>query len=482
MLEAVIGLEIHVQIDTRSKTFCGCSSEYGAAPNAHTCPVCLGLPGALPVLNQEVVEKGIIAGLALNCSIEPRSILARKNYFYPDLPKAYQISQYELPINVGGYVEVELEGKPVKRVGIVRAHIEEDAGKLVHDEDPKGPSYVDLNRCGVPLLEIVTDPDIRTPDEAVAFLQSIKEIMQYAGVSRCNMEKGELRVDVNISVREQGEQVLGVKQEIKNMNSFANVKRALEYEIKRQTRVLRSGGMLVQETRLFNPQKNATVSMRTKEEAHDYRYFPDPDLVPITIDQARIDELREALPELPAQRRGRFVEEYGIPMQDALVLCSTRSTADYFEQAAAGYGQPKRVANWMITELMRYLNEQRIGIGQYPVTPDMLREMFELIDGGTISTKMAKEVFDEMSRTGERAARIVENKGLRQIDDAGELGGVVEQTIQENPKVVDDFVQGKEKAFGFLMGQVMKKTRGKANPALANKLLREKLNAIGSGS
>lgn len=482
MLEAVIGLEIHVQIDTRSKTFCGCSAGYGAEPNTHTCPVCLGLPGALPVLNQEVVRKGVIAGLALNCRIAPYSVLARKNYFYPDLPKAYQISQYELPLNTDGSVLIEQggAGEPGRGGGpvrIVRAHIEEDAGKLVHDEDPRGPSYVDFNRCGVPLLEIVTAPDIRGPQEAVSFLQAVREIMQYTGVSECNMEKGELRVDVNISLREQGTGSMGVKQEIKNMNSFANVKRALEYEIKRQTRILRAGGSLGQETRLFNQQKNATVTMRTKEEAHDYRYFPDPDLVPIELSGEYVNRLRAELGELPAEKRRRFVEDYGLTAHDAEVLCSSHRVASYFEEAARGYPQPKRLANWIITELMRRLNERRLDIRHCPVRPDMLRGLLELIDRGTISRKMAKEVFEEMNATGESPERIVSGRGLRQVADEDELAAVVDQVLAENQQVVQDVLRGKEKAVGFLIGQVMKKTGGKASPGIANRLVRSRLQA-----
>jgi len=473
--ETVIGLEIHIQLNTKSKTFCSCSTEFGSPPNTHTCPVCLGLPGALPVLNEEVVRKGVAAGLALNAQVENRSIFARKNYFYPDLPKAYQISQYELPINTGGQVRIATSEGTEKWIGITRAHLEEDAGKLVHDENPQGPSYVDLNRCGVPLLEIVTEPDIRDPDEAYQLLVAIKEIMQYAGVSECNMEKGELRVDVNISLRKFGELKLGVKQEIKNMNSFANVKRALEYEVKRQSKLLRSGEKLVQQTRLFDVNKNATVPMRSKEEAQDYRYFPDPDLVPVDLTEKEVENIREVLPELPEAKRARFIDEYGLTDYDAANLCTNLKIANYFEEAVKNYGKPKKIANWMLSEFMRYLNEQRIEIDQSSVTPTMLRELFDLMDNGIISGKIAKDVFTDMTSSGKSAGSIVESKGLKQVTDEGALEAVISEVISENASVVEELRGGKDRAFGFLVGQVMKKTKGKANPILANRLLKERI-------
>jgi aspartyl-tRNA(Asn)/glutamyl-tRNA(Gln) amidotransferase subunit B len=473
--EAVIGLEIHVQLDTKTKTFCGCSTEFGAGPNSHTCPVCLALPGALPVLNERVLERGVMAGLAFNCEISHFSVFARKNYFYPDLPKAYQISQYALPLNSKGCVTILDERNREMRIGITRAHLEEDAGKLLHDENPRGPSYIDFNRCGVPLLEIVTEPDIRTPEQADKFLTAVKEILQYAGVSECNMEKGELRVDVNISLRKTGETSFGVKQEIKNMNSFSNVKRALEYEIKRQSRILDTGGSLSQETRLFDQSKNITVAMRSKEEAHDYRYFPDPDLVPLRISDAFIERMRKQLPELPEAKRDRFVSQYGLTRYDAEIICLSHKNASYFEQACEGYDNPKKIANWFLSELLKELNQAKIEIDQFPVKPKMLRELFELMDRGEISGKIAKEVFALMISTGKTASEVVREKGLRQLTDTEQLVRVADEVIRENHRAVEEYRSGKQTVFGYLVGQVMKKTKGKANPQLVNRLLRERI-------
>ena len=476
--EAVIGLEIHVQILTKTKTFCRCSTAYGDQPNSHTCPVCLGLPGALPVLNEEALRKAIIAGVALGCDVSRFSVFARKNYFYPDLPKSYQISQYELPLNAHGAVTILDERNREKRIGITRAHLEEDAGKLIHDEDSRGPSYVDFNRCGVPLLEIVTEPDMRTAGEAYGFLSAVKEIMQYTGVSECSMEKGELRVDVNVSLREAGSPALGVKQEIKNMNSFANVRKAIDYEILRQTHILSKGGALRQETRLFDQGKYVTIPMRTKEEAHDYRYFPDPDLVPVELDESFIQKVRDTIPELPAEKRKRFIAQYGLTPHDAETLCSSAKLADYFEETARGYTQPKKIANWIMSEFLKVINEKNIEVDQSPVTPSLMRELFTFIDEGQISGKIAKGVFQTMCATGKTARSVIEEQGLRQVTDQGSIGAVVDEVLSENRAVVMDVKNGKEKAFGFLVGQVMKKTGGRANPRLVNDRLRKEIERI----
>jgi len=475
--EAVIGLEIHVQLNTKSKTFCSCSTEYGEEPNSHTCPVCLGLPGALPVLNEEALKKAVRAGHALNCKVAGYSVFARKNYFYPDLPKAYQISQYEHPININGYLIIKDDNGDDKKIGITRAHLEEDAGKLVHSEDPNGPSYVDLNRCGIPLLEIVSEPDIRSSDEAYRFLGAIKEIMQYIGVSNCNMEKGELRVDVNISMRKIGKKGFGVKQEIKNMNSFANVKRALEYEIKRQTKILRSGESLKQETRLFDTRKNVTTTMRSKEEDHDYRYFPDPDLVPLMLERDFIDKIKESLPELPDAKRQRFINEYGLTNYDAVTLCGSYKIANYFEESVKNYNKPKKIANWILSEVIRVLNDNKIEIDTFNVTPSMIRGLFNLIDSGVISGKMAKKVFGEMVASGKKAEIIIDESGLKQVTDEEEILNVINEVINENKRVVADYLDGKKNAFGFLIGQVMKKTHGKANPKIVNEILKDKIDS-----
>ncbi len=475
--EAVIGLEVHVELQTASKIFCCSSTAFGAAPNTHLCPVCLGLPGTLPVLNRSAVEAAIKVGLALNCSIARFCKFDRKHYFYPDLPKNYQISQYDMPIAYGGHLLIEGEGGGTVSIGITRVHMEEDAGKLLHKGGDAADVYslVDYNRAGVPLLEIVSDPDIRTPAQARAYLDKLKTIIQYTGVSDCRMEEGSLRCDANISVRPVGAQAFGTKTEIKNMNSFRAVQKALEYEIERQIRCVRSGERVVQETRTWDEAAGVTRSMRSKEEAHDYRYFPDPDLAPVVISPSWIDEIREHLPELPDARRRRYVDEYDLPAYDAGVLTSSRELGDYFEECVRLYPRPKTVSNWVMGELLRMLNDTNSVIGEARVSPGQLAAMLELIDNGTISGKTAKEVFEEMFRTGKGAREIVRGKGLEQISDEAALAGVIEQVVSEHPGPVADYCSGKERALGFLVGQVMRLTRGKANPGVVNRLLRERL-------
>lgn len=476
--EAVIGLEVHVELKTNTKIFCSCTTEFGGDPNTHVCPVCLGLPGALPVLNKKVVEYAIKTGLALNCEIEPFTKFDRKNYFYPDLPKNYQTSQDDLPIAKNGYLDIEVGGQ-VKRIGINRAHMEEDAGKLVHAGETittSSGSYVDYNRGGVPLIEIVSEPDLRTPEEARIYLEQLKAILEYIEVSDCRMEEGSLRCDANVSVRPVGQRELGTKTEIKNMNSFRALQKALEYEIQRQIQVLEEGGTIVQETRSWDETKNITVSMRTKEEADDYRYFPDPELAPVVIEAEWVDEIRKTLPELPAVKKKRFVEEFGLPSYDAHVLTSSKALAQFFEAVLEHYHDAKAVSNWIMGELLRLLNASGKEIQESPITPQGLAELLTLIDKGTISGKIGKQVFEEMFNTGQGAEEIVKAKGLVQITDEGAIKAVVEKVIAANPKSVEDYKNGKKQAIGFLVGQVMKETKGKANPQLVNKFLQELLN------
>lgn len=474
--EAVIGLEVHVELKTNTKIFCPSTTEFGGDPNSHVCPVCLGLPGVLPVLNQKVLEYAIRASLALNCQIALFSKFDRKNYYYPDLPKNYQISQYDLPIAEHGHLDIDLEGA-VKRIGITRVHMEEDAGKLVHQGTISTTpfSLVDYNRTGVPLIEIVSEPDLRAPEEARAYLEKLKAIIQYTGVSDCKMEEGSLRCDANVSVRPRGQKELGTKAEIKNMNSFKALQKALDYEIKRQIKVLEEGGRIVQETRTWDDNKGVTLSMRSKEEAHDYRYFPDPDLVPMVIDPGFVEKIRSSLPELPDQRKQRYVRELGLSEYDAGVLTSTREVADYFEACLDAYPNSKAVGNWVMGDLSRLLNANNMEITQCKIKPAQLGEMLKFIDKGTISGKIAKAVFEDMFATGKDPEQIIKDKGLVQISDESAIAAVADQVIAGNPKVVEDFRAGKEKALGFLVGQVMKATRGKANPELVNKLLKEKI-------
>src|SRR5512136_2215517 len=435
--QAVIGLEVHAQLLTDSKIFCGCSTRFGAAPNSQTCPVCLGFPGALPVLNRKVVEYAIRAGLATNCRIAPRSIFARKNYFYPDLPKGYQISQYELPICIGGHLDIEADGE-VKKIGITRIHMEEDAGKLVHgDVSGLGSgSGVDLNRACTPLLEIVSEPDMRSADEAVAYLKKLHQIIVYLGICDGNMEEGSFRCDANVSVMPVGSDKFGTRTETKNVNSFRFVKQAIEYEIERQIDVIEDGGRIVQETRLFDPNSGTTRSMRGKEEAHDYRYFPDPDLVPLVISNDWVEDVRLSLPELPDLKKERYVQELGLSAYDAEVLTAGRELGDYFEACAALYPQAKTVANWVMGEVTRALNEENRSITDCPITPELLAALLKLVEDGTISGKIAKTVFDEMWKTGKEPARIVEEKGLVQVSDTGAIEALIDAVLaKESGKV-----------------------------------------------
>ncbi|TAL32946.1 MAG: Asp-tRNA(Asn)/Glu-tRNA(Gln) amidotransferase subunit GatB [Spirochaetes bacterium] len=473
--EPVIGLEVHVQLNTETKIFCGCSTRFKADANTQTCPVCLGLPGVLPVLNEEALKKAIMAGLALNSKISGYSKFDRKNYFYPDLPKAFQISQFDKPICVGGFVEIKT-GESTKRIGITRLHLEEDAGKSIHSEDPAvRVSYVNFNRTGVPLAEIVSEPEIASSDEAYTYLQNLKTIMKYLDVSDCNMEEGSLRCDVNISLRVKGTKPFGQKVEIKNMNSFRAVKLAIEFEIQRQTRALEGGERVPQETRLWDANRNETFSMRSKEEAHDYRYFPEPDLPPVIIDQAYIDAIRSRLPELPAERRARFVAEYGIPPYDAEVLTSVKQLADYYESVVREGVNAKKASNWIMVELMARLDDPE-KIFDFIVKPAQLAGLLKLIDDTTISGKIAKTVFEEMVSTGGDPESIVKEKGLVQVTDTSAIEAIVDKVLAENAQSVADFRSGKGKALGFLVGQVMKESKGKANPQMVNEILARKLS------
>ncbi len=471
--ESVIGLEIHAQLLTESKMFCGCSTRFGAEPNTQTCPVCAGLPGALPVINKKAIEYVIKTGLALNCEITTYSRFARKNYFYPDLPKGYQISQYELPLCRGGFLEISSNGQK-RRVRLTRIHLEEDAGKNIHESTGEY-SLIDLNRAGVPLMEIVTEPDIRTPKEAAEFMRRLRMVLRYLDVCDGNMEQGSLRCDANISVRPMGQKEFGVKTEIKNMNSFRFIEKALDYEIKRQIKILKEGGKIIQETRLFDSNKGITESMRSKEEAHDYRYFPEPDLMPVEVDRAWLEEIKLQIVELPDAKRKRFISEYRLPEHDTELLTSERTMAEWFEEAVKVGGEPKTVSNWIMGELMRLLNEENKQIEECGLKPVQLVDLLKLIDRGTISGKIAKAVFEEMYKTGKDADTIVKEKGLIQITDEAGIEAVVDEVLQKNPKELERFKAGEEKLMGFFVGQVMKKTKGKANPKIVNELLKKKL-------
>ncbi|MCS7000795.1 MAG: Asp-tRNA(Asn)/Glu-tRNA(Gln) amidotransferase subunit GatB [Bacteroidota bacterium] len=476
--EAVIGLEVHAQLLTATKAFCRCSTQYGAAPNTNVCPVCLGHPGALPVLNRQVVEYTLRMGIATGCTIRPRSRFARKNYFYPDLPKGYQISQYEDPICYNGSIEIELDDGTTKRIGITRIHMEEDAGKSIHDLDVD--TLVDLNRCGVPLIEIVSEPDIRSPREAVLYLQAIRQIVMYLGICDGNMEEGSLRCDANVSVRPRGQTRFGTKTEVKNLNSFRNVERALAYEIERQIAVLRAGGSIQQETRMWDAAQGKTRPMRTKEFAHDYRYFPEPDLVPVEVQPEWIDRIRAELPELPLERKRRLQAQYGIPAYDAGILVAEREVAEYFEQTCALLEHPsperyKLVSNWIMTEVLRVLGEQKISIATFPIEPARLAELVELQSSQTINSRIAKELFAEMLSNRATPKAIVAERGMAQVSDTAFIVELVERALDENPDTIEKYRNGKTQVLGFLVGQVMKYSHGKANPEIVRQLLLERL-------
>ena len=477
--EPVIGLEVHAQLSADSKIFCGCKAEYGAPPNSLTCPVCLGLPGALPVLNKKAVEYAMKMILAVGGEVQLRSVFARKNYFYPDLPKGYQISQFDLPLGEGGVVEFQIEGgKSRKTVRLKRIHLEEDAGKSLHPESGEDFTRIDLNRCGVPLIEIVTEPEINTPQEAYGYLTKLKQMLQYLRICSADMEKGHLRCDANVSVRPAGAHILGIRTEVKNLNSFKAVEKALAYEIERQIGILKSGGKIEQCTLLWDDKRQAAESMRSKEESHDYRYFPEPDLVNLTIDEVWLEKIRAELPELAEARVKRFISQYNIPEYDAMVLTDSRELADYYEDLMKEFNDGKAASNWIMTELLRVLNEERADIATFRIKPKMLAELLGYVQSGKISGKIAKDVFVEMIETSKTAGEIILSKGLTQISDDSLIRGVIAKVIAENDDNLRKYLSGTKQIFGFFVGQVIKETGGKANPGLVNKLLKEKLDDL----
>ncbi|ALP54374.1 glutamyl-tRNA amidotransferase [Candidatus Tenderia electrophaga] len=472
--EVVIGLEIHAQLATKSKIFSGASTAYGAAPNTQACAVDLGLPGVLPVLNKEAVRMAVKFGLATNCEITRRSVFARKNYFYPDLPKGYQISQYELPIVANGHLDIELEDGATKTIGITRAHLEEDAGKSLH-EDFHGMTGIDLNRAGTPLLEIVSEPDLRNAKEAVAYMRKVHSLVQYLEICDGNMQEGSFRCDANVSVRIKGESKFGTRAELKNLNSFRFIERAINYEVERQIEIIEGGGEVVQETRLYDADKHETRSMRAKEEAFDYRYFPDPDLLPVAVEASFIEAVRATLPELPAAKKQRFIDDYGIKAEDAVILTGSRELADFFEAAVQAGADAKLAANWIIVELLGALNREGKGLAGSPVSAEMLAGMIKRIQDNTISGKIAKQVFTAMWAGEGEADAIIEAKGLKQVTDSGAIEKIIDEVLARNPKQIEEYKAGKEKMLGFFVGQVMKASQGKANPAQVNQLLKQKL-------
>ena len=473
--EAVIGLEVHAQLLTESKAFCGCSTKFGNAPNTNVCPVCLGHPGVLPVLNKKVVEFISLMGFATNCTVNEKSVFARKNYFYPDLPKGYQISQYDKPICENGFINVKTKEGSSGRIGITRIHMEEDAGKSIHDQAFE--TLVDLNRCGVPLIEIVSEPDMRSAEEAVLYLTKIRQIVQYLGICDGNMEEGSLRCDANISVRPAGQKEFGTKTEVKNMNSFRNLERAINFEIKRQTETLEDGGKIIQETLLWNADQNEAVSMRSKEEAHDYRYFPEPDLLPVIMDDGWQKQLRLKLPELPEVRKDRFINDFKLPEYDADILTLNRDLADYYEDVLKTTKDYKSASNWVMGDVLKTINEEKIDIKSFPVKPENLGKLINLINEGTISIKIAKDIFPEMLKNLKSPEEIVKEKNLVQITDTKEIENIIVGILEAHQPEIQTYLEGKDKVLGFFVGKIMKETKGKANPKIVNDILKEKLES-----